>query len=235
MFPLLTKAQVISHDPRNHAVNVLLPSGQMVPFPVLVLAPVNDAARISQRPLPARGSWGIVGFPQGDVRSGVWLGAFSPNLMNASTSSEGEPFNDYESHWSGFWRILNEQGEMAAEFPDGTSIVVSASGALPVTYRNVVDENQAQQRKAFTREERVPNPPAPYKLIIRSAQGVDIRIEGGVVHVEGSGTPLRLMTEDAYQYLVNHVHSGITPGGSNTGAPVGAWPATSLTSTLKAE
>jgi hypothetical protein len=159
----ILKAQVISHDPEKDSVYLQLASGQLLGYPVQRLYSVADGMRISKKPLPVRGSWVMVGFSGGDMRSAIVLGAYHPNLVDAIPNAAGDPFSDYDSHYSGHWSHLDGvSGHLAMQFADTSSFVVSSGGTLPVIFRHMVDDQQEQKRVPFTQQDRNPKPQNPF-------------------------------------------------------------------------
>ena len=72
--PWCALAQVTAQDPDNGALTVIFRSGQLPGLPVKYgYQGPADALRISQPPLPGRGTWGLVAFPNGDIRNGIWI------------------------------------------------------------------------------------------------------------------------------------------------------------------
>lgn len=164
-------AVVTGHDPSNDALIVGFPALQM---PGLSIRRIYDGSadslRISKKPLPVRGTHGIVLFPHGDFRNAVWLGAVQQNLADAIPSDANDPFMRYESHFSGHWELLDQYGNSTISFADGSSFAANASGGtVPTIYRHVVDQSQVQQRVALTAAERNPSPPAPFAFVFSQA------------------------------------------------------------------
>lgn len=151
---------VIAHDPNSDSMYVMLSTGQITGFPVRRLYQgTSDGMRISKPPLPVQGSWGLVIFPSGDARNGVWLGSYPPNMVDAIPNSQDDPFCDYHSHWSGHWNFTHGiSGYTATQFADGSYAVAASGSDLLTTYRHTVDDQQKQQRIAFTFKDRNPNP-----------------------------------------------------------------------------
>ncbi len=176
--PLLAIGQVVSHDSKGGGVYVIFKnSGQMLSAPVQIMydGPA-DAYRVNQESMPGLGTWGLIAFPDGDARNGMWIKSVYASQVNAITSDTEEPFTKYYAHQSGFWSILDINGDSTTVYPDGTSVTISETGNIPATYRNTV-ENQVQTRVQLTQAERVPNPPAPKIINIITASGVTLNID----------------------------------------------------------
>jgi len=232
-------AQVVSTDPENHAVYVQFQQQgneqPTLPARVLVIGPF-DGRNIIQKPLPRRGTIGLVVAVNGDPRSLVWLGSIAANGQDAITSGPGNDFIEYSSHFSGFYSYMDESGNSAMQWPDGTLLTVGVSGA-PALYWHSTGSGQ-RQRVPLTTAERVPIPPNPFPVEINHATGTKIQIDSsGNVNVSGVAninihTPsgdvnLGDLLNSVYQLVDsrfvslfnNHQHSGVQSGGSNTGTP----------------
>lgn len=176
-FPLIGVGMVVSHHPSRHAVYVMLRSGQMPSQPVQVgFDGPADAVRLSQEELPTKGTWGVICFPQGDSRNGIWLRSYYAQNQDA-IPSDTDPFLHYKAEWSGYWEHRDKSGNESRVFPDGTAITYSATGALPTVYRHVVDGAQVRQQVPFTQTERVPNPPAPFIYTMAHASGTQVQVD----------------------------------------------------------
>jgi hypothetical protein len=182
--PLLTIGQVYAHAPDNGGVRVILRSSGQDPGYVIRMGYTGpaDTLRIRQRPLPTRGSWGLIAFPYGDIRNGVWICTILPSLADALTSTASgasalDPFIDYESHYSGFWKMLDGLGQLAMEFPDGSSFVLGSGSTLPTTYRHTVTSGNAREKIPFVSADRVPNPPPPFVLNLAMKSGATIAVD----------------------------------------------------------
>lgn len=175
MFPSLQEGQVISVDPRLRRLTVQLASAQIVDVRVGYYGPA-DGVRVSHKALPGRGSWGIVAFPFGDKRAGIWLCTSHPNFQDALTT-ETDPFMEYDSHWSGAYEMLDQNGQWLKSFPDGTFFLVSGSAVKPTTYHHTVDDKQVQHLTIFPDSERVPNPPSPRYIYVNHPSGTNAEID----------------------------------------------------------
>jgi hypothetical protein len=167
MIPALAIARVTAHDPPRRVQVVFGSTGQQPSFTVQMGLDYGNALSVRQKPLPGIGSWGLVAFPRGDYRNGIWLCTYMPNLMDAMTyaGQATDPFIDMEAHFSGYWRQLDGKGQEAKQWPDGSFFNAASGGGsiltLPTVYRHIVDNNQ-QKRVPYTRQDRIPNPPSPF-------------------------------------------------------------------------
>ncbi len=156
----------------------MLTSGQIINHPVRVLRQgPADGLRGEQKSLPTRGTWGIVAFIYGDVRNGIWLGSYDAVLIDSITTSDGEPFTEYSSHWSGAYEILTDNGEWCKSFPDGTYVLCTADNAKPATYRHIVNPDQTVSQISVSDAARTPNPPASRYYTIHTASGTEISVD----------------------------------------------------------
>jgi len=169
-FPLV--AQVLTQDPENDSVTVVLQSGGQFPTaPIKMLYHGHaDGMRINKKPLPGKGTWGLVMFANGDIRNGVWLGGYHSSLIDAIPNNASDPFVHYDAHFSGHWNHLDTYGNYAQQWADGSTLVVNASGAaLPTIYRHTVDQTQVQQRVKYPYKDRVSAPPKPFAMAFTQA------------------------------------------------------------------
>jgi hypothetical protein len=190
MMPLLSVGIVTAHDPNGGGIVVnLRTSGQLLGFPIrMSYRNSADGLRIKQDPLPGLGSWALVAFPYGDHRNGIFLGSYLPSQVDAITTKgdKFDPFLDYESTFSGHWSLLDGQGNQAIEYADGSYFTAASGLGLPTIYRHIVDQNQTQQRVAFTRADRIPNPPSPFYFQYQHASGTSFTVNpSGSVTVSG--------------------------------------------------
>lgn len=246
--PPFARGVVVGYNPQDQdSVVVMFPnSGQIAGYPVKVLhRGAADFMRIDQDPLPTRGTWGLVAFPEGDVRNGIWLGSYYPAKANAVTSPPGDPTVRYHAHYSGDWDYLDGAGVEAHQWADG-SYFVAGSGALPTAYRQTVDENQTVSRLAYARSARIPSPPSafPFTYVHESGTSISVDVSGNVTVALAASKVLNITQGGAaasdFLALVsklvtafnNHVHTGVQSGGSNTGTPASPWSSTTVNSTI---
>ena len=195
--PPFAKCIVIGYNPADQdSVMVMLAgTGQIIGYPVKMgHHGAADAMRIDQHPLPTRGTWGLVAFSDGDVRNGIWLCSYYPSKQNAVTSPNDDPTVRYRAHWSGDWDYLDGSGLNAHEWADG-SYFVAGSGALPDTYRQTVDTDQNVNRTAYSRTERIPNPPSAFPFRYVHSSGTEVQIDAsGNVTVTAAGGATAIIT-----------------------------------------
>jgi hypothetical protein len=259
-------ATVLGQDGDAYRVVVVLEGfaggqGPTVPVTVLTHGP-RDALRIKQPPLPTKGTRGLVLFPRGDPRNGVWIGAVDGPMNDASATQVGMENIDYESHFSGYWRMLDESGNLTVTWPDGSNVSVGSPPAAAT--RHVVTAGQQRQQVSFAQADRVKSAPGAMPMVLRHASGAQVQVaangdvsitsphnvtivaSGAVtinaqnaaaqISIGGTGESLlALMTSAAAAIFNAHQHSGVQPGGGNSGGPtttIAGSPA--LTSTLVA-
>ncbi len=243
MVPWITKAQVVSQSPPNK-VMVLYPSGQMPGIPVTVVSDgPADALRVKQHALPTPGTWGIVAFPAGDIRNGVWLGSLYAQNVQAYTNTT-DPHFEYDSHYSGYYKWLDQTGNQNIYYPDGTAVVVGTATSPDPTFRQIVNADQSSGSVEFTPSERVPSTPSPFNYTVLHPSGAQVQIEAnGAVNITvatGQTLNINLNGQSVTDALVlvskfisefnAHTHSD--PEGGNTGTPNTPLTAADVESTL---
>lgn len=173
MIPVISKAWVVSQDPDNEAVNVSLGGAFGGQGPTLSCQVLTQGPRdgvVGKFPaLPTQGTHGIVAFVSQDSRNGVWLGAVSTQLTDASAHAPGNGAADYAAHYGGGWSWLDQDGSRNEVFPDGTVIQIGPTLHAPT--RHTLDGSQARQRTAFTAVQRRPQTPSPFPLTLTSPTG----------------------------------------------------------------
>lgn len=231
MMPLLTKVQVYAHDPDSGSIYVIILSNAQSPIRIQYgrHGPA-DALRIKQSPMPGIGSWGLAAFPAGDIRNGVWLCSYFPSQIDAihSPGLATDPFDEYDAHFSGYWRLLDGTGNLSFQFSDGSYGVFGSGSALPTVYRHIVS-NQQRQKVPFTFAERVPNPPSRFQGFFQQANaGTSFSLDAsGNITVSGAvsssiklilgGTTLTISSDAAGQVTLALPAAetfNITQGGS---------------------
>lgn len=185
MTPTISNARVLAVDVANRRLTVSLPSRQIVVVRMLIHGPA-DGVRVVHTAMPGRFTEGLVVFPAGDNRNGIWIGAIYASQMDALTTNE-DPFLEYNSHWSGAFEMMDGKGQWTKSFPDGTYVQVGDNTAKPATFRHTVDTRQNQQLTPFTDAERVPNPPSPRHVYVNHPSGTTQEIDPkGDVTVNGA-------------------------------------------------
>lgn len=205
MVPLITTGICISQDPDNGAVGVLLnTTGQGMPAPVKVLyyGPA-DSLRINQQPLPGVGSLGLLAFPHGDIRNGVWMGTILQSGIDAITSTSSgvgptdalDAFTRFTSHWSGHAELLDAFGQTATQWIDGSYLAVASDAGpsgvpeFPMLTRHVVNDGQVRMRQITGFDDRVDEvQDPPFNFGFAHASGTNIYIDpDGSLTVSGVG------------------------------------------------
>lgn len=192
--PLIAQAWVTGYDSQNHRLKVLLADGQVVPYSVQVI--INgpaDPFAVNQVELPRRGTKGIVLFPNRDIRSGVWLGAYNPNLNNAICSPPQTPFENLFSHWNGAYEYMDQTGNYTKWFTDGTYLQVAQSTTLPTLHRNVYNGSNAGTgagtRQTYPTSARIVHQPSPFNVYLSHPTGTTLLVDtSGNVNVTSSGS-----------------------------------------------
>jgi hypothetical protein len=188
--PYLTDAQVVSHDPASGSMYVALTASMQVPIKIKYgYDGPADALRINQQPMPGIGTWGLVAFAKGDIRNGCWLRSYLPSQVDAitGTGAATDPFIEYMSHFSGYWRLLDGEGNLSFQFPDGSWGIYAATSGLPATYRHIV-EGQTQQTVELPFSGRVTSPPGPFQgFFQQAASGTSFALDAsGNVTISGA-------------------------------------------------
>ena len=174
---------VISQDGDRYRVNVLLDgplasASQMsqVGVGVMTFGP-RDAVRGSYHELPTPGTRGLIAFPRGDVRNGLWVGSVEHTENDVNPGSAGVTNFSYKAAYSGYWEHHSESGVSTSYWPDGTNIVVGGETA-PTLNRHVVDSQQRRTSKSFVQSERINNTPSVFPVTINHSSGTQIVIDG---------------------------------------------------------
>lgn len=167
-------------------------TGQGFPIFVPVLRDYADGLSVRQKPLPQIGTWGVVMFPYGDVRNGIWMGSYYPSQVDALTTTQAsgtaatDPFIDYEAHFSGYWRLLDGLGNEAVQWPDGSYFTAGASSGLPTVYRHTVVANK-QQNVSYALGTRIPAPPSGFPFTFVHESGTQVAVDAsGNVYASGN-------------------------------------------------
>lgn len=235
MVPMhLSLAQVYSRDADTLTLWCFLvqngAEGPALPVRMLTQGPC-DGLRINQPAMPARGTLGVVAALDGDCRSMVWLGSLPLNGQDAITVLPGQQNIAYQSHWSGFYSMLDEGGNFTARFPDGSALQVGT--AQPLT-RHIVGTNGLRQIVDFPDSERTNNVPSPFPFSYTSPTGAKFALDGaGNVSVSGASISIfgnttvngnlvvsgDVTSNDNNIVLSTHIHGGVQTGAGSTAAP----------------
>lgn len=166
-----------------------------------------DGLRVSHKAMPGRGTEGLVVFPAGDNRNGIWICSLYVQQMDSLTS-DTDQFLEYESHWSGHLHLLDGQGNFTEAFADGSFLQIGAGTTPPATYRHTVDSQQKRQAVQVTQSERVTIPPPPFNVTLRHASGTTAAIDpSGNTRRLGCGPYAQLRrhgSEDRQQQRAHH-------------------------------
>lgn len=185
MTPLISNARVISVDVPSRRLWVTLPSTQIVQVRT-TFPGAADGLRVNHKALPGRGTEGLVLFPGGDNRNGFWIASIYAQAMDALTT-QNDPYLEYDSHWSGHYRILDKNGNLTESHADGSFLQVGSGTAPPPTSRHTVDAKQVRQVTPLAQAQRVPNPPPPFNFTLRHITGTVALIDtAGNVVVSGA-------------------------------------------------
>lgn len=195
---LLTFAQVISVDAKNYKLKVMDSSGQALNVDVLVgVQGAADALRINQHELPIQGTWGLVAMPYGDDRNAVWICSIPVGPINAVSCnpSNPDPYLRYLSHYSGYFETLDQDGNKAIYFPDGTSIVVGSSTSVPPTYRNSIDGTTKTVVQTNPLD-RITTAPSPFNINVAHPSGTSLLVDpsGNTTVTIGSGAEYQVVS-----------------------------------------
>ena len=215
--PSLCDATVSAIDPGGYRVFVTLDVwGGQIPFvPVDVLTPgPRDAQRMHAHPLPTPGTRGVVCFTRGDDRTGRWIGASSPALLDASTLVPGSGYVDYAAEYAGGWRWTGQDGTAARVWADGSSLLLGP--VMPVPTRHVLTASGTREAAPYLASQRNPSPPGPFPLTLALANGL-------VLAVNASGSAA--LTAPSGQTVTLAVSGGailaLSAGGATITAPSG--------------
>lgn len=189
--PHISNARVLAVDVPNRRLTVSLPSTQIVSVRMSYDGPA-DGLRVSHKAMPGRGTEGIVVFPAGDNRNGFWLRSIYTQAMDALTT-ETDQFLEYDSHWSGHYRILDQHGNKTESYADGSFLQVGAGTVPPATSRHTVDTKQFRQVTAVPQDQRVPNPPPPFNFTLKHISGTTAAIDPiGNTNVTGAASAAKM-------------------------------------------
>lgn len=169
------QAQVIGLVPKEHAVNVILPSLSVLEYgadrgglKVAVMA--RRAGKwVGEIDLPRIGDWGIVVFPQGTHQFAVWLGSIYQTFDGLETGVAEERI---DHHDSGVYRRVDPEGNTEFSHPSGAYWRIGAGTDLTPRTR--------RRRKAGKAEsESVPYPipqTSPPTVYLNHPAGTSVKI-----------------------------------------------------------
>ena len=229
--PYPQEAVVVAIQPPDKVIIMLAGhgAGSRVPCRVLSQGP-DDANRTEQNPLPSVGTHGLVIAVHGDSRNLMWLGSYHPALNSARHLAPGSGDVTYSAKQSGYWKMIDNTGSYTENFPDGTQLIVTPSGAPLTPNKQIVQNNLPSSQDIAPTPS---GPPMVYKLKLSSgltvtAEGNTLTVQGNLV-VDGTITATQDITanygtSDAV-LLQAHTHL-YTPG---TGTPTQTAPPTAGT------
>lgn len=127
------QAQVIGVVPKEHAVNVILPSLSVLEYSadrggLKVSVMARRAGKwVGEIDLPRIGDWGIVVFPQGTHQFAVWLGSIYQTFDGLETGVAEERI---DHHDSGVYSRTDPQGNTEFSHPSGAYWRIGTGFAL---------------------------------------------------------------------------------------------------------
>lgn len=169
------QAQVIGLVPKEHAVNVILPSLSVLEYgadrgglKVSVMA--RRAGKwVGEIDLPRVGDWGIVVFPQGTHQFAVWLGSIYQTFDGLETGVAEERI---DHHDSGVYHRVDPAGNAEFSHPSGAYWRIGAGTDLTPRTR--------RRRKAGKAESELvayPIPPtSPPTIYLNHPAGTSVKI-----------------------------------------------------------
>ena len=233
-------------DGVNYRVYVLLEgvatgSGPGIPVDVGTFGP-RDGQRVTHGPLPTVGTRGLILFPRGDPRNGVWICSVAGPLNSATTTRAGFTQVDYTAEWSGYWHMRDNGGNEVFTWPDGSSLTL---GSAPSPTRTIVGSNQAPSVQPFSQAQRVVAAPGPFPFALQMASGLTISGDTAgnltvtvpstsqLVNIGALSETLHKLVTDTFVALFNaHVHPD--PQGGTSGPPTTSMTNANLTTVLTA-
>ena len=189
--PPLTTGTCIGQVPQRHSLSVLVDGLLAGGIPGEVAVATHgprDGQRGSFGPLPTPGTRGLIAFPRGDLRAGVWVASLPGPLLDTNHGAPGQGANASSTALpSGAWSYDSETGQHATVYPDGTQILVGYSTPPAVT-RHTLGQNQQQLTVPFQQGQRVKTSPLAFGVRVISSSGASavINTDGSVV-VTGAG------------------------------------------------
>ena len=175
-FPSLGVTQVMSRSLNPWGVYVLHPTIQATGVLVQMgLSGSADALRVSQKALPTEGTWGLVAWPHGDSRNGIWICSLFTQGNSALLTSSADV--DYEAHPSGAWSLLDQNGQATLSLPDGSFITFGNGGNKPELTRQVVNSAQQTVTQSYPDSTRQAGTPSPFPFTFSLASGANIKVD----------------------------------------------------------
>ena len=215
--PWPISAVVYTQDPDNYGLNVMLTGffgGQGPVLPVRVLTQGQRDPLRSKRPaLPLPGTHGLVVFPRGDNRSGHWIGATDPALIDSSHMAPGLGNVEYEAFYDGGWYWHGADGTRAVVCPDGSTLLWGA-GSMPNPTRHTLDGGGARTRTPFTAGQRVAAAPGPFPFAYQRPDGSSATLDasGNWTVTAAGGATMLLSSGGAIMLTAAQGQPVIVPG-----------------------
>lgn len=174
-FPLLSQAWVVGYDAAKRTLFIRLPSTQGTGIPVSVgyHGPADDL-RVDQKPLPRIGTMGLVAFPYGDARNGIWLQSiYAAGNSATMPNSQGR----LRTEWTGEVEYMSDAGDYYHRFPDGSYFSLGSSTEPPTITRRVVSQDQTYQDVDAPDSERRSGDVAVKPFFFRHSSGSTIQVD----------------------------------------------------------
>lgn len=184
-------SQVLTVHPEDHAVSVILPALSGLRSTPFIADEVSGAvglkARVLQQragpwfghvDLPRVGDWGLVVFPHGTHDYVVWLGCLYQDFNHLGTGPAKERT---DTHDSGVWSRIDEQGQTEWVHPSGTYLRVGTGTDI------TKDATTNSERTRYERHGRTKRKVA-YPIPLRSSPTMFIKHTSGLtVEVDPDG------------------------------------------------
>lgn len=179
--PLLTNAWVTGRDESKRELYVRLPSTQATGIPVSLgyVGPADDL-RVNQHPLPRIGTQGLVAFPYGDARNGIWLMSIY-GAGNAAFMPNGD--GRLRTEWTGEVEYMSNAGDYYHRYPDGSFLTLGTSTDAPTITRRVVNSSQAYENVEAPDSVRRSGTVSSKPFQFTHSSGVKILIQGNTLTV----------------------------------------------------
>ncbi len=213
-------AQVIEVVPKEHAVNVALPSLSMMKhgadregMKVSVLSR-RAGNFFGEVDLPRKGDWGVVVFLQGSHQYAVWVGSLYETYAGLATGEAGERI---DHHDSGVYHRLDQAGNTEWSHPSGLYLRVGSGTNLTARTRR---QRQANTAASETVDYAIPARPTPtVHLNHPSGTTITIDVSGKVtvtsadeVAIEGEGKVTVQSGDDVSVHGEGLTHVGAESG-----------------------